>query len=553
MERILECVPNFSEGRNKHVIDAIVQAIQSVENVYVLDVDPGVSTNRTVVTFVGEPEAVVEAAYRGIAKAAELIDMSKHKGEHPRIGATDVCPFVPISGITIEEAVVLAKQLAQRVGETLRIPVYLYEYAATSPERKNLATIRAGEYEGLPEKLKDPKWKPDYGPAEFNPKTGATVIGVRNFLVAYNINLNTTSVRRANTIAFDLREQGRVKQDPNGNIVRDEKGNPIREPGKLKYCKAIGWYIEEYGIAQVSMNLTNIDETPLHVAYEKAVESALERGLLVTGSEIVGMVPKRVLIEAGKHFLRKQNRSTGVSERELIHIAVKSLGLDSLRPFNPQEKVIEYKLEALRKKGPYLYEKSVEEFLERVASELPAPGGGSVSALLASLGAALGAMVANLTANKPIWDTSIPRFGSIAENLQSVLRTLMIAIHKDTEAFEEVMNALRSKDGDRIEAATWKAVEVPLAVMEKAMEVYPYLCQLAEEGNPNAISDVGVGTLSLTAGIQGAALNVLINLASVKDQERARDLRAKVERLLDQSEKEKEKILAIVREKLRNG
>ncbi len=555
MERLLECVPNFSEGRDKSIIDAIVKAIASVENVYVLDVDPGESTNRTVVTFVGEPEAVIEAAYQGIAKAAELIDMRFHQGEHPRMGATDVCPLIPIQGIDDEEAIALAHRLAKRVGETLNIPVYLYEKAATRPERKNLATIRAGEYEGLPQKLKDPKWKPDYGPATFNAKSGATAIGVRDFLIAYNLNLNTKSVRRANSLAFDLREKGRVKRKGNpitGEIVRDEQGNPVRIPGKLKGVKAIGWYIEEYGIAQVSMNITNIKETPLHYVFEVAQECALKRGLRITGSEIVGMVPRQVLIEAGKYFLRKQNRSAGVSEKELVFIAVKSLGLDDLYPFDPTEKVIEYKLEKLRRRKKLLIERGVEDFVDEVASESAAPGGGSVAALMASLGAALGSMVANLTAEKERGEPEkLQYFGNFAEQFQDFKARCLRLVDEDTRAFEQVMQAFRmpakneeerQQKQKRIEEATLYAAQVPLQVMRQCIAVYPLLEKMADEGNPNSITDVGVGALALHAAVEGAALNVLINLKSL-ESEQVKTMKQEVEELRKRSQILKESIL----------
>ncbi len=542
--RLLECVPNFSEGRNQEIINEIVSAIGEVEGVYVLDVDPGKSTNRTVVTFVGEPESVIEAAFRGIKKASELIDMSKHSGEHPRMGATDVCPLIPISGITIEEAVQLSHKLAERVGKELGIPVYLYEYSATSPERKNLAVIREGEYEGLPEKIKKPEWKPDYGPQEFNPKSGATVIGVRDFLIAYNINLNTKSVRRANSVAFDLREKGRIKRKGNpitGEIVRDESGKPVRIPGVLKGVKAIGWYIEEYGIAQVSMNITDIKKTPLHVAFEEACKSADRRGLRVTGSELVGMVPKQVMIDAGKYFLKKQNRSRGVPEEEIIFIAVKSMGLDELYPFDPTEKIIEYKLEKLRNKGKkFLVDLNIKQFANTVASESPAPGGGSVSALLGTLGASLGSMVANLSANKRGWDDKVDYFSEFAEKLQNIKQKLLHIIDEDTEAFNSIMqaNKLPAKTPEqkeekkkKIQEATKYAVNVPLKTMELCVESYPLIQEMIENGNPNSITDALVGALSAIAGFNGAKLNVLINLKDIEDQNFKTEVLQKVENL----------------------
>ncbi len=546
MERLLECVPNFSEGRNMEIINEIVSAIDSVENVYVLDVDPGKSTNRTVVTFVGEPEAVIEAAFRGIKKASELIDMSKHSGEHPRMGATDVCPLIPISRISIEEAVELSKKLAERVGTELQIPVYLYEYSATKPERKNLAVIREGEYEGLPEKIIKPEWNPDFGPAKFNAKSGATVIGVRDFLIAYNINLNTKSVRRANSVAFDLREKGRLKRKGNpitGEIVRDENGKPVRIPGVLKGVKAIGWYIEEYGIAQVSMNITDIKKTPLHIAFEEACKSADRRGLRVTGSELVGMVPKQVLIDAGKYFLKKQNRSRGVPEEELIFIAVKSLGLDELAPFDPTEKVIEYKLEKIKNKGKkLLVDLSLKQFANEVASESPAPGGGSIAALLGTLGASLGSMVANLSSNKRGWDDKVDYFSQFAEKLQEIKEKLLRIIDEDTNAFNAIMQAnklpaktpeQKAEKKQKVIEATKYAVKVPLKTMELCTQTYPLIKEMAENGNPNSITDALVGGFSAIAGFEGAKLNVLINLKDIEDEDFRKEILQKVSELTE--------------------
>ncbi len=563
--KLLECVPNFSEGRNLEIINEIVDAIKQTENVYVLDVDPGASTNRTVVTFVGEPEAVIEAAFQGIKKASELIDMSKHSGEHPRMGATDVCPLIPISGISDEEAVLLAEKLAKRVGEELKIPVYLYEKAAKKTDRKNLAVIREGEYEGLPEKLKNPRWKPDFGPAEFNARSGATVIGVRDFLIAYNINLNTKSVRRANSVAFDLREKGRLKREGNpltGKIVRDENGKPVRIPGVLKGVKAIGWYIEEYGIAQVSMNITDIQATPLHKAFEEAVKSADRRGMRVTGSELVGMVPKKVLVDAGKYFLKKQNRSRGIPEEEIIFIAVKSLGLDELAPFDPTEKIIEYKLEKLQGNSKKLINLNIREFANETASESPAPGGGSVSALAGAIGSALGAMVANLSANKRGWDDKVDYYSEFAEKLLEIKEELLQLIDEDTQAFNKIMEAgkLPAKNEEQkrfkkkaLEDATKYAVEVPLKTMQMCVQAFPYVEEMAKTGNPNSITDVAVGAWNLWSGVNGALLNVRINLTGIDDKEYLEKIQAQTRELLQKAEEYKNRILQITEEKLTNA
>ena len=529
MQKLVECVPNFSEGRDQSVIRQITDAVESVEGVTLLDVDPGASTNRTVVTFVGNPDAAVEAAFRAIQKAAELIDMRKHKGAHPRMGATDVCPFIPVSNVTWEEAIECANRLGRRVGEELKIPVYLYERAAKNPARRNLAHIRAGEYEGFFEKIKQPEWKPDFGPAVFNEKTGATVIGVRDFLVAYNVNLNTRSVRRANSVAFDVREQGRVKTEdgtPWGKPVLDANGEPVRIPGLLKHVKAIGWFVKEYGIAQVSMNLTNIEQTPLHVAFDACVESAARRGLRVTGSEIVGMVPKKCLLDAGRYFLRKQRWSEGLSEEELMDIAIRSLGLSELKPFDPREKVIELKIESAVA-GESLVKMNLREFCNETLSDSPAPGGGSVAALMGALGAALGGMVANLSAGKRGWDDRIEFFSHWAVKAQQLKDELLALVDEDTAAFNKVMEAfaLPKESADEktarsaaIEQATKHAAEVPLKVMETALRSYALLAEMAEKGNPASISAVGVGALATRACIEGAALNVTINLAQLKDE-----------------------------------
>jgi glutamate formiminotransferase / formiminotetrahydrofolate cyclodeaminase len=529
MQKLIECVPNFSEGRDQNVIRQITDAIESVDGVSLLDVDPGASTNRTVVTFVGSPEAAVEAAFRAIKKAAELIDMRKHKGAHPRMGATDVCPFIPVSNVSWEEAIACANRLAKRVGDELKIPVYLYEKAAKNESRSNLSVIRAGEYEGFFEKIRQPEWKPDFGPDIFNEKSGATVIGVRDFLVAYNVNLNTRSVRRATSVAFDVRDQGRVKTEdgtPSGKPVLDGNGEPVRIAGMLKHVKAIGWFVKEYGIAQVSMNLTNIEETPLHAAFDACCESAAKRGLRVTGSEIVGMVPKKCLVDAGRYFLRKQKWSEGVSDEELIDIAIRSMGLSELKPFDPKEKVIEFKIESAEPKNS-LAKMNLREFCNETLSDSPAPGGGSVAALMGALGASLGGMVANLSAGKRGWDDKLEYFSDWAVKAQQLKDELLSLVDEDTAAFNKVMDAfaLPKKTAEEkagraaaIEQATKYAAEVPLKVMEIASKSYDLLAEMAERGNPASVSDVGVGALATRACIEGAALNVRINLAQLKDE-----------------------------------
>lgn len=553
MKQIIECVPNFSEGRNMNIIKQITDEIEKVDGVHLLDVDPGKATNRTVVTFVGEPEPVIEAAFRAIKKASELIDMSKHSGEHPRMGATDVCPLIPIANISMDEVVRYAKKLAERAGKELTIPFYLYEFAASTKDRKNLATIRAGEYEGLPKKLANPKWKPDFGPAVFNARSGATAIGARDFLIAYNVNLNTTSVRRANAIAFDIREKGRIKRQGGkltGKILRDKKGNPLRKPGKCKSVKAIGWYIEEYELAQISMNLTNVNITPLHKAYEACFDSALKRGLRVTGSEIVGLVPKKVLIDAGKYFLEKQNRSLGISEEEIIHIAVKSLGLDELAPFDPKKKVIEYLLEDVDQYP--LIKKTLSEFANETASESPAPGGGSISAYVGALGAALGAMVANLSAHKRGWDAKWETYSKLAETGQELKSKLVHLVDEDTKAFNKIMDAIRMPKGTADEKsarsaalnlATKNAIEIPLSIMETCFESYPFMDELSKHGNPNSISDIGVGVLCLHAAIDGAFLNVKINCQSFDDADFIKKTMSKASKISKQSKSKSQKIL----------
>lgn len=561
MQKLIECVPNFSEGRDQNVIRQITAAIESVDGVSLLDVDPGATTNRTVVTFVGSPEAAVEAAFRGIQKAAELIDMRRQKGAHPRMGATDVCPFIPVSNISWEEAIACATELGKRVGEELKIPVYLYERAAKDPSRSNLSIIRAGEYEGFSEKIKQSAWKPDFGPAVFNEKSGATVIGAREFLVAYNVNLNTKAVRRANSVAFDVREQGRFKTEdgtPQGKKVLDAKGEPVRIPGMLKHVKAIGWYVEEYGIAQVSINLTNIEETPVHAAFDACVESATNRGLRVTGSEIVGMVPKKSLLDAGRHFLRKQKWSEGASEEELIEMAIRSLGLSDLKPFDPKEKVIEFKMESAVAKRS-LVKLSVREFCNETLSDSPAPGGGSVAALMGALGASLGGMVANLSAGKRGWDDKVEYFSKWAVQGQQLKDELLFLVDEDTAAFNRVMAAFGlSKDSVEEKAARSAAIqdankyasEIPLRVMETASKSYQLLGEMAEKGNPASISDVGVGLLAVRACVSGAAMNVRINLAGLKDEKFKSTLQNKLQKISEESEARFKELLQIVESKL---
>ena len=561
MQKLIECVPNFSEGGDPNVIRQITDAIESVDGVSLLDVDPGASTNRTVVTLVGNPAAAGEAAFRAIQKAAELIDMRKHKGAHPRMGATDVCPFIPVSNVTWEEAIGCATQLGKRVGEELKIPVYLYEKAAKGKARSNLSVIRAGEYEGFFEKIKQPEWKPDFGPAIFNEKSGATVIGVRDFLVAYNVNLNTKSVRRANSVAFDVREQGRVKTEdgrPSGKPVLDEKAEPVRIPGILQHVKAIGWFVKEYGIAQVSMNLTNIEETPLHVAFDACVEAAARRGMRVTGSEIVGMVPKKCLVDAGRYFLRKQRWSEGVSEEELIDMAIRSMGLSELKPFDPNEKVIEFKIQSAESKKS-LVKMDVREFCNETLSDSPAPGGGSVAALMGALGASLGGMVANLSAGKRGWDDKLEYFSNWAVKAQQLKDELLSLVNEDTAAFNKVMDAfaLPKESADEkaarsaaIEAATKHAAEIPLKVMETALKSYDLLSEMADKGNPASISDVGVGALATRACVEGAALNVRINLGQLKDEKFQSDVQKKLRQISTDSEAHFKAIIQAVESKL---
>ncbi len=561
MQKLIECVPNFSEGRDQNIIRQITDAIESVDSVSLLDVDPGASTNRTVVTFVGNPDAAVEAAFRAIKKAAELIDMRKHKGAHPRMGATDVCPFIPVSNVNWDEAIACANRLGERVGNELKIPIYLYERAAKNESRSNLSVIRAGEYEGFFEKIKQPEWKPDFGPNVFNEKSGGTVIGVRDFLVAYNVNLNTKSVRRANSVAFDVREQGRVQTEdgtPWGKPVLDTNGEPIRVPGMLKHVKAIGWFVKEYGIAQVSMNLTNIEETPLHAAFDACCESAARRGLRVTGSEIVGMVPKKCLVDAGRYFLRKQKWSEGASEEELIDVAIRSMGLSELKPFDPKEKVIEFKIESAEPKNS-LVKMNLREFCNETLSDSPAPGGGSVAALMGALGASLGGMVANLSAGKRGWDDKVEYFSNWAVKAQQLKDELLALVDEDTAAFNKVMDAFalskesaeeKAARATAIEEATKYAARVPLKVMETASKSYELLAEMAEKGNPASVSDVGVGALATRACIEGAALNVRINLAQLKDERFKSGLLKEVQQITADSDIRFNEISQLVAKKL---
>lgn len=563
-KRIVECVPNFSEGRDKEVIRQIVAAIESSGGVKVLDVDPGEATNRTVVTFVGDPESVVGAAFAGVKRAAELIDMRRHKGAHPRMGATDVLPLIPIAGITLEECAALARDLARRIADELHVPTYCYEAAAFRPERKNLAVCRAGEYEALPEKLAHAETAPDFGARPYDEgvaRTGATTVGARDFLIAVNFNLNTTSTRRANAIAFDVREKGRPVREGNpitGRIVKDADGNPVMRPGTLRATKAIGWFIEEYGIAQVSMNITDISVTPLHAAFDEVCRKADARGVRVTGTEIVGLVPKRALVEAGKYFLRKQHRSVGIAEEEIVRLAVKSMGLDDLKPFKPEEKVIEYLLEAQVEKKR-LIDMTCKGFAEETASESPAPGGGSISAYMGALGAALGTMVANLSSHKAGWDDRWEEFSDWAEKGQTVMQELLHLVDEDTAAFNRIMAVFampKSTDEERaarsaaLQEATLYATEVPLRTMRAALAVFPIVRAMAEEGNPNSVSDAGVGALAARSAVFGARLNVRINAAGLKDRAKADALVSEADALAAEAARLETEVLEIVERKI---
>lgn len=565
MKQLIECVPNFSEGRDKDIINAITAEIEKGGEVKLLDVDPGEATNRTVVTFVGEPAHVIEAALRGMKKASELIDMRNHHGAHPRMGATDVCPLIPVSNITLEECAELARTLAKRAAEELNIPCYCYEASAYTPERKNLAVCREGEYEGLPERLGDQAKGPDFGNRPFDEgvaRTGCTAVGARDFLIAVNFNLNTTSTRRANAIAFDVREKGRPKREggkPNGKPMKDENGNTIMLPGTLKGTKAIGWFIDEYGIAQVSMNITDMGVTPLHVAFDEVCRAAAARGIRVTGTEIVGLVPKRAIIEAGKHYLRMQQRSLGIPESEIIKIAVKSMGLDELKPFVPEEKVIEYMLDA-ENKTKKLVDMTCTEFADETASESPAPGGGSISAYMGALAAALGTMVANLSAHKAGWDDRWEEFSNVAEKGRSIQDRLIHLVDEDTEAFNRIMavfampkntDAEKAARAKAMEEATLYATEVPLSTMKAAYSTFEILKEMAENGNPASVSDAGVGALAARAAVLGAFLNVKINAAGLKNREKADALVAEASVIAENAKKCEEEIISIVDSKIK--
>lgn len=551
MKKIIECVPNFSEGNDQQILDQIAEAIKSVNGVSLLHVDAGKATNRTVFTFVGDEESVVEGAFQAIKKAQELIDMRKHKGEHPRFGATDVCPFIPIANATMEDCINCAKKLGALVGEELGIPVYLYENAATADRRRNLANVRVGEYEGIKNKIILPDWKPDFGPAEWNEKSGNIAIGARNILIAYNVNLNTTSTRRANAVAFDVREAGRK--------VKNEKGEEIHQPGSCKSVKAIGWYIEEYGLAQVSMNLTNINDTPIHKAFDECVRSAYERGMRVTGSELVGLVPLQSMLDAGKYFLEKQKRSVGVSEQELIKIAIKSMGLEELAPFNPDERIIEYKLNNNTTKQ--LVDLSLTAFADETASESPAPGGGSISAYVGALGVSLGTMVANLSSHKKGWDDRWNEFSTVAEKGQKLKTELLKLVDEDTNAFNNIMSAFalpKTIDEQKlirknaIEAATIYAIEVPLNVMKTSFESFDLIKEMAENGNPNSVSDAGVGVLCARTAIYGAYLNVIINATGLSDKNFGTSKIEEARNILDAAILREKEILQIVEAKIKS-
>ena len=547
--QIIECVPNFSEGNDLNIIKQITDEIEAVAGARLLNVDPGKATNRTVVTFVGNPEAVIEAAFRAIKKAGELIDMSSHKGEHPRMGATDVCPMIPVSNISMEETAAWAKKLAKRVGEELLLPVYLYESAQPNTDRSNLSVIRAGEYEGFFKKIKLPEWKPDFGPAEFDAKRGATVIGARDFLVAYNVNLNTTSVRRANAIAFDIREAGRK--------IKNERGEEVVQPGSLKCVKAIGWYIGEYGIAQISINLTNINITPMHIAFDEACQKAEARGMRVTGSELVGLIPLKAMLDAGKYFLKKQKRSVGVSEKELIRIAVISMGLDELAPFKPEEKIIEYML--MDKSDSKLISMNLLDFADETASESPAPGGGSIAAYVGALGVSLGTMVANLSSHKKGWDERWEEFSTWAEKGQQYKSELVRLVDADTKAFTEIMDAFalpKSTDEEKatrktaIQKATKRAIEIPFAVMENAYGSMEVIKAMAETGNPNSVSDAGVGALCARSAVMGAFMNVRINAAGYDDKDFVNDIVSRGKEIEARTIERESEVLKIVNEKI---
>lgn len=557
MKQLIECVPNFSEGRDMDIIKYITDAIESVDGVLLLNVDPGKATNRTVVTFVGEPQQVVEAAFRAISKAAELIDMSKHKGEHPRMGATDVCPLIPVANITMEETAAWSHKLGERVGSELNIPVYLYEEAQPDKKRSNLSIIRAGEYEGFAKKISLHEWKPDFGPINFPAKHGATVIGARDFLIAYNVNLNTKSVKRANSIAFDVREAGRLQTDDKGKKMLDAGGNEIRIPGKLKGVKAIGWYIEEYGIAQVSINITRFRESPLHIVFEECYKSAFERGMRVTGSELIGLVPLSSMLEAGRYFLNKQRLSSGVSEKELIHIAVKSMGLDELAPFDPGKRIIEYLLNEKNERP--LVKMSLASFADETASESPAPGGGSIAAYSGALGISLAVMVANLSASKKGWEADWKRFSEYAGKGQMLKDQLLYMVDEDTNAFNGIMQAFqlpkttneeKALRKDAIRQATRFAMEIPFRVMQLSLESMDLIKTMAADGNPNSVSDAGVGAMCARTAVLGAGLNVRINAAGFDDKEYTTTLLRETEILETKAITLEKEILNIVHQKI---
>jgi glutamate formiminotransferase/formiminotetrahydrofolate cyclodeaminase len=560
MTQLIECVPNFSEGNDLQIINQITAEIEGTEGVKLLNVDPGKATNRTVVTFVGNPNAVIEAAFKAIKKAGELIDMSKHKGEHPRMGATDVCPLIPTSNISMEETAKYAQLLAKKVGTELNIPVYLYEEAQANKNRSNLSIIRAGEYEGFFKKIKQAEWQPDFGPNEFDAKRGATVIGARDFLVAYNVNLNTTSTRRANAIAFDVREAGRVKRegDPiTGKVVMDSAGNPVSIPGSLKAVKAIGWYIEEYGIAQISMNLTNINITPVHIAFDEVCKKANERGIRVTGSEIVGLIPLKAMLDAGKYFLEKQQRSTGVSEKELIKIAVKSMGLDELSEFNPNERIIEYILKEIN--ASHLVSMTLSDFADETASESPAPGGGSISAYVGVLGVSLGTMVANLSSHKKGWDAQWNYFSDWAQKGQELKKEMLQLVDDDTLAFNKIMESFSLPKGsdeekklrtEAIQDATKYAILTPLKVMKHAYKSMELMKEMVEKGNPNSVTDAAVGALCARTAVIGAFMNVRINAPGLNDKEFIQKVIAEGQQIQDNAIKLEQEIITITNEKI---
>ena len=562
-KKLIECVPNISEGRDKKVIEKIVNEVKTVEGVELLDVDPGHATNRTVITFVGEPEKVITAAFLVIKKSSELIDMSKHSGEHPRMGSTDVCPLIPVSGISMEEVNQYAVKLSEKVGEKLRIPVFLYENSAKNQKRKNLANVRLGEYEGLDKKLKDPKWKPDFGSTDKDvyKKTGATAIGARDFLIAYNINLNTTSTRRANAIAFDIREKGRIARKNNkltGEILKDKNGKTIWKPGTLKHVKAIGWFIEEYGISQISMNLTNINETPIHKVFDEVCEKAQKRGVRVTGSELVGLIPLKSMVDAGKYFLIKQQRSIGISEKEIIKIAIKSMGLNEISLFEPNEKIIEYKIKS---KDSKLVNLGLSTFLQETASESPAPGGGSISAYVGALGASLTTMVANLSSHKRGWDDRWEEFSDLAELGQKFIVKLENLVDDDTNAFNMILNAFRIKADtedekiekeSKIQSATLNAIKIPLSIMENSYNLMNLIAKLVKKGNPNSVSDVGVAVLCARAAVLGGYLNVMINIKDLKDVKLKSSMIERAEELKLLSMESEKKILKDVIKTINN-